>query len=68
MSQFNRCVKRSKTKNGNYHISCKLGLWGVSASTKERAEEEAKYYFSQYKLDGEYSSILGGKSVTELLK
>lgn len=67
MSEFNRCVNRKKKKDG-YAIECKLGLWGVDAPTKKEAENEAKYYFSQYKLDGEYSSILGGKSTTELLK
>jgi len=66
MSEFNRCINRNKTKNG-YEIECKFGLWGVMAPTKKEAEKEAKYYFSQYKLDGEYSSIIGGKSVTEKL-
>jgi len=67
MSEFNRCVNRKKTKSGYYEIECKLGLWSVMAPTKKEAEHEAKYYFSQYKLDGEYSSIIGGKSVTEKL-
>ena len=66
MSEFNRCVNR-KRLNGGYEIECKLGLWSVAAPTKKEAEADAKYYFSQYKLDGEYSLILGGKSVTELL-
>lgn len=66
MSEFNRCVNRQKLSN-SYEIECKLGLWYVSAPTKKQAEQEAKYYFSQYKLDGEYSSILGGKNVVETL-
>lgn len=67
MSEFNRCVTRKKTKSGYYEIECKLGLWGVMAPTKKEAENEAKYYFSQYKLDGEYSSIIGGKTTMETL-
>ena len=66
MSEFNRCVNRKKLKSA-YEIQCKMGLWGVIAPTKKEAEQEAKYYFSQYKLDGEYSSILGGKNVVETL-
>lgn len=66
MSEFNRCVNRKKLK-GSYEIECKMGLWGVIAPTKKQAEQEAKYYFSQYKLDGEYSSIIGGKGVVETL-
>ena len=66
MSEFNRCVIRKKLKDG-YRIDCKMGCWGVTAPTKKEAEHEAKYYFSQYKLDGEYSSIIGGKNVVETL-
>jgi len=64
MSHFNRCTTR-KTSQGIHHIKCKLGLWGVSGVDKKKVEVEAQYYFSQYKLDGEYSSIIGGKSVVE---
>ena len=67
MSEFNRCVNRVKLTD-TYEIECKLGLWYVSAPTKKEAVQEAKYYFGQYKLDGEYSSIIGGKSVIEKLK
>ena len=51
-----------------WDISCKLGLWGVYSECKDTAQDEALHYFNQYKEDGEYSSILGGKSVIELLK
>tara|TARA_R110000787_G_scaffold174803_2_gene287358 strand:- start:527 stop:649 length:123 start_codon:yes stop_codon:yes gene_type:complete len=33
----------------------------------KQAMDEATYYFSQYKSDGEYSSIIGGKNVVETL-
>ncbi len=66
MSQFNRCVDRS-CHHGSYKIECKFGLWSVQAATKQEAEQEAKRYFEQYKLDGEYSAIIGGKNVTEVL-
>ncbi len=66
MSQFNRCVDRSN-HYGSYKIECKFGLWSVQAPTKQEAEQEAKHYFEQYKLDGEYSAIIGGKNVTETL-
>ena len=49
MSEFNRCVIRKKLKS-TYEIQCKMGLWGVTAPTKKEAEQEAKYYFSQYSL------------------
>lgn len=66
MSKFNRCTTHKETKDG-YSIECKLGLWGVHAPTKAQSEEEAKHYFSQYLLDGEYSSIVGGETVLEKL-
>lgn len=66
MSEFNRCVTRKKLKSV-YEIQCNMGLWSVIAPTKKEAEQEAKYYFSQYKLDGEYSSIIGGKNAAETL-
>jgi hypothetical protein len=37
-------------------ISCKKGLWGTSAPTKEQALSEAKHYFWQYYSDGEYDA------------
>jgi hypothetical protein len=67
MSQFNRCVVIQKHRCGRTTINCKLGLWGVDAPAMKQAMDEATYYFSQYKLDGEYSSIIGGKSAAEIL-
>jgi hypothetical protein len=67
MSHFNRCVTIQRHRDGLTHINCKLGLWGVTGPSFEQAMDEATYYFSQYKLDGEYSSIIGGKSAAEIL-
>ncbi|MCP4987543.1 MAG: hypothetical protein GY928_16250 [Colwellia sp.] len=67
LKNFNKCVTKRKRKNGRYSINCKLGLWGVSADNKDAATIEALRYFLQYKGDGEYSSIIGGKGVIETL-
>jgi hypothetical protein len=37
-----------------WEARCKKGLWSVTASTKEQCMHEAKHYFIQYYLDGEY--------------
>ena len=66
MNDFEKCIKR-KAKSYGYSIDCKLGLWGVDASTKAECEDEALHYWQQYKSDGEYSSIIGGKTVIEAL-
>jgi len=65
--EFNKCVTKRKRKSGKYSINCKLGLWGVSADNKDTATIEALRYFLQYKSDGEYSSIIGGKNVIDTL-
>lgn len=62
--KFYMCTKSKKSK-GLHIIDCRLGLWGVSAPTIEQAVNEAKHYFLQYLSDGEYSSIIGGKSVVD---
>jgi len=49
-------------------ISCKLGLWSVSGKYGLALMNEADHYFEQYAADGEYSSIIGGKTVVETLK
>lgn len=46
-------------------ISCNLGLWSVTGKYGLELINEAGRYFEQYKRDGEYSEILGGKSVIE---
>ena len=65
-SDFESCIDR-KEKGGLLFIDCKLGLWGVSGSNKGQVESEATHYYLQYKSDGEYSSIIGGKTVIEML-
>jgi hypothetical protein len=65
--QFNKCITKRTRKNGNTSINCKLGLWGVSASNEFEAIVEALRYWHQYKEDGEYSEIIGGKSVIDRL-
>lgn len=50
-------IKHTKhtKKYGRYQIDCKKGLFGVDAPNKEQAEREAKHYFIQYFMDGEYT-------------
>ena len=48
-------------------IQCKLGLWKVTGIYGMPLINEAMHYFEQYKEDGEYSSIIGGKSIVEKL-
>ena len=67
MSDFEKCVKR-KALSYAYKIDCVLGLWSIEGDSKTLVESEAFNYFRQYESDGEYSSIIGGKSVTEKLK
>lgn len=52
-ADFHKWVKFKKTKYG-WEANCKKGLFGVTAPTKEIAENEAKHYFIQYWADGEY--------------
>ena len=56
-----------RRKNDLCTISCKLGLWSVSGKCGLALINEADHYFKQYKEDGEYSSIIGGKSASEVL-
>ena len=67
LKQMKLCTKMSKEKCGRTDIDCKLGLWGVSAPTEDMATHQAVHYFRQYRDDGEYSSIIGGKSAIERL-
>ncbi len=64
--KFEKCTKVKQSK-GRVTVDCVKGLWGVDAPTLEQAIDEAKYYFLQYLDDGEYSDIVGGKSVIETL-
>lgn len=68
MGDFEKCVERTLTSNGlTYNINCRLGLWGVSGPSKSDCEIEALHYWQQYASDGEYSSIIGGPTVLEVL-
>ena len=63
VNEFRKCVN-IKYDGVRWYVTCKLGLWSVDAPPpREVAEEEAFYYWRQYKNDGEYSSIIGGKNV-----
>lgn len=67
LDEFARCVKET-TANGITRIKCKLGLWSVDSSDRDFVYLEAFHYWKQYKSDGEYSEIIGGKSVTDTLR
>lgn len=63
---FHKCTTMTK-RNGVIEIECKLGLWSVQGKFMMQVINEALHYFDQYKRDGEYSSIIGGKSVIEVM-
>ena len=65
LTEYKLCTNLS-TNCGRTTISCKLGLWTVSSRCVSKVEREAQRYFNQYKADGEYSSIIGGKTAKEL--
>ena len=50
---FNKNVKFTD-KFCYWEATCKKGLWSITAITKERCMKEAKHYFLQYYMDGEY--------------
>lgn len=69
INEFNACTAANATESG-YEIECLLGLWSVSCLSFDgslRLTQEALYYWAQYKSDGEYYKIIGGKSPIELL-
>jgi hypothetical protein len=55
---FEKNTKYKVTKDGRHKVDCKKGLFGVSAPTKEQAMKEARHYFMQYFVDGEYNEGL----------
>lgn len=66
MSDMEKCTVL--TRNGeSYSIKCIYGLWEVTAQYRRDLVREASRYFEQYKSDGEYYKILGGKSPVELM-
>jgi hypothetical protein len=66
MTDMEKCATY-KREGDQCTISCNLGLWSVSGKYGLGLINEAYHYFEQYKADGEYSEILGGKSVVEVL-
>lgn len=64
--EFLACVESGKEGDG-WSFECKMGLWGVHAPTYLQAIKEAHHYWRQYKDDGEYHSIIGGKTPKEVL-
>lgn len=60
------CVNEVR-KGNKITIECKLGLWSVSGTISGFIYADAFHYWEQYYNDGEYSSIIGGKTVAEML-
>nr|BDD47738.1 hypothetical protein 1 [Piscirickettsiaceae bacterium] len=68
MDDFDKCTTMIRHNDtGIVMINCRLGLWSVKANTRELTMREAMVYFNQYKADGEYHSIIGGKTPLEVL-
>ena len=55
---FRQCCETKLMKDGQVRILCKLGLWGVYSLDREQAERDARHYWMQYYIDGEYDSLL----------
>jgi len=56
-----------RVNGGRTNISCKLGLWSVNSLCHSTAQRNAQNYFKQYKSDGEYFDIIGGKTTGDIL-
>ena len=67
LNQLARCTNKTLNSDGSVTIECKLGLWSVSSTSLVTVTEEALHFFKQYKADGEYHSIIGGLSPSDLL-
>lgn len=66
IEDFKKCTN-TVFDGDEWDISCIIGLWGVSGGCKDMVQDEALHYFRQYRDDGEYYNVLGGKSPTEIL-
>jgi hypothetical protein len=66
MSELEKCTTYRRD-GSNCTITCNLGLWEVSGNYGLQLINEAEHYFQQYKSDGEYYQIIGGKSPVELM-
>jgi len=59
---FEDCIERTPYNDGSLQIKCKLGNFSVSGADRDQVEREARRYWEQYYLDGDYDGILeGGK-------
>ena len=67
LSEFDECVTVRRLKNRSYIFECKKGLWSTESRSLPNASREAQNYFWQYKMDGEYSDIIGGPTTAEVL-
>lgn len=67
MEEFNACTTYLR-RNDRCTISCRMGLWSVEGKYGIKLIDEAMHYWRQYKRDGEYSSIIGGKTADEVLR
>ena len=66
MTDMEKCT--TYTRNGDScTIKCNLGMWEVTAQYGLGLIGEAYHYFEQYKADGEYHAILGGKCPADVL-
>jgi len=65
---FDKCVTIRRARNADYIFECKKGLWSVQSYSSPKAYREARHYFMQYKGDGEYSDMIGGPTVLEVLR
>ena len=67
MTELEQCTEQES--NGNTRtITCKKGLWEVTGTSGVQLMKEAHHYFNQYKSDGEYSDIIGGPAVSEVIQ
>lgn len=55
---YKRLVKKRVGKDGIITIRCPKGLWLVMSSGAEKADTEARRYFLQYFMDGEYNDFI----------
>ena len=66
MKEFNACTLYTR-RGDRCTIACKLGLWRVDGEYGLPLINEALHYWRQYKSDGEYSSIIGGPTLAEVV-
>ena len=58
IERFEKCIERKLMDDGSIEIHCARGLWAVFAMDHDKAEVEARHYWSQYDSDGEYTHII----------